>query len=109
MDDTNQGMQTFEALCIEYRIAVKDIAAKVKKMRHSSAFDGEQQHFDQHSEAKANIMLTYRHLEDAAMRLGKVIQAWDGGVSCYDQNPKRSGEGKPSVFEEREEHPKPQN
>lgn len=32
-----------------------------------------------------NIMLAYRHLEDASMRLGKVIQALDGGVSVYDK------------------------
>lgn len=31
----------------------------------------------------ANLMLSYRHLEDARMRLGKVIQAYDGGVSVY--------------------------
>ena len=36
-------------------------------------------------EAEENIMLAYRHLEDAKMRLGKVIQAEDGGVSCYDK------------------------
>lgn len=30
-------------------------------------------------EAIANIMLAYRHLEDASMRLGKVIQALYGG------------------------------
>ena len=36
-------------------------------------------------EATANIMLAYRHLEDASMRLGKVIQALDGGVSVYDK------------------------
>lgn len=36
-------------------------------------------------EAIANIMLAYRHLEDARMRLGKVIQAVDGGVSIYDK------------------------
>jgi hypothetical protein len=35
-------------------------------------------------EVIANLMLSYRHLEDAAMRLGKAIQATDGGVSCYD-------------------------
>lgn len=33
----------------------------------------------------ANIMLAYRHLEDARMRLGKVIQAYEGGVSIYDK------------------------
>ncbi len=33
----------------------------------------------------ANVMLSYRHLEDAGMRLGKVIQAYDGRVSVYDK------------------------
>ena len=36
-------------------------------------------------EALANVMLAYRHLEDARMRLGKVLQAMDGGVSVYDK------------------------
>lgn len=36
-------------------------------------------------EVKANIMLAYRHIEDARMRLGKVIQAEDGGKSIYNQ------------------------
>lgn len=35
-------------------------------------------------EAKANIMLAYRHMEDARMRIGKVIQAMSGGKSIYD-------------------------
>lgn len=36
-------------------------------------------------EVKANIMLSYRHLEDARMRLGKVLQALEGGKSIYDK------------------------
>jgi hypothetical protein len=36
-------------------------------------------------EACANATLAYRHLEDASMRLGKTIQAIDGGVSVYDR------------------------
>jgi hypothetical protein len=36
-------------------------------------------------EMLANAALAYRHLEDARMRLGKVIQAYDGGVSVYDK------------------------
>lgn len=32
-------------------------------------------------EMLANITIAYRHLEDAAMRFGKVIQAADGGES----------------------------
>jgi len=34
-------------------------------------------------ESKANIMLALRHLEDCRMRLGKAIQAYDGGTSVY--------------------------
>lgn len=37
------------------------------------------------NEINANIELTYRHLEDASMRLGKAIQAIDGGISVYDK------------------------
>lgn len=36
-------------------------------------------------EVIANLILSYRHLEDASMRLGKAIQAHDGGVSVYDK------------------------
>jgi hypothetical protein len=32
---------------------------------------------------KANLLLSYRHLEDARMRLGKAVQAYDGGLSVY--------------------------
>lgn len=34
-------------------------------------------------ESVANAMLSYRHLEDASMRLGKVLQALSGGESIY--------------------------
>lgn len=37
-------------------------------------------------EGIANATLAYRHLEDASMRLGKVLQAIDGGVSVYDRD-----------------------
>jgi len=33
----------------------------------------------------ANLTLAYRHLEDARMRLGKVIQSHEGGKSIYDK------------------------
>ena len=38
------------------------------------------------NEVNANIDLVYRHLEDASMRLGKAIQAIDGGISVYDKS-----------------------
>lgn len=36
----------------------------------------------------ANLMLSYRHLEDAKMRLGKAIQAYEGGISIFDKKAK---------------------
>ena len=36
-------------------------------------------------ELAANIALAFRHCEDARMRLGKAIQALDGGVSIFDK------------------------
>jgi hypothetical protein len=37
------------------------------------------------NEQKAQAMLAVRHIEDARMRLGKVIQYNGDGVSCYDK------------------------
>ena len=59
----------------ELRVQIKASAEAVRAIR-----DGVTNH-----EAIANVMLAYRHLEDASMRLGKVIQALDGGVSVYDK------------------------
>jgi hypothetical protein len=59
----------------ELRANLKTIAAAVLHMKDGMV----------ESEAIANTMLAYRHLEDASMRLGKVIQALDGGVSVYDK------------------------
>ena len=39
---------------------------------------------EDHDEMHANLTLAYRHLEDAAMRIGKAIQAFDGGKSVYE-------------------------
>ena len=36
-------------------------------------------------ELQANVMLAVRHCEDARMRLGKAIQACEGGVSIFDK------------------------
>ena len=62
----------------EARVQIKAIAETVLTLR--SALAGVSQ-----GEAVANVMLAYRHLEDASMRLGKCIQALDGGTSVYDK------------------------
>lgn len=35
---------------------------------------------------KANLTLAFRHLEDAMMRLGKAMQAYQGGISILDKH-----------------------
>jgi hypothetical protein len=66
-------MELTVAACEELRREIKAVA---DKMRPFDSANGE---------AAANWMLAYRHLEDAGMRLGKCIQAIDGGVSVYDK------------------------
>jgi hypothetical protein len=57
------------------RVRIKDAAEAVLLLKVGTA----------NAEALANIVLAYRHLEDGSMRLGKVLQALDGGVSVYDK------------------------
>ena len=77
-------MTTFAGVVSEIRGAIKAVAKNTLSLKeHSLARpddDGENK-----GEVIANLMLCYRHLEDASMRLGKVLQAYDGGVSVYDK------------------------
>lgn len=67
------------------RVACKNVEEPVRLLMEDDAFKGEQAFPNQHEEMKANIMLAVRHLEDARMRLGKVIQYSGDGVSIYDK------------------------
>lgn len=75
----------FKDECNYLRRAAKEIGVEVREMidhdclrfKHGPEVDVD--------EAKANLMLAFRHLEDARMRLGKAIQATEGGVSIYDR------------------------
>jgi hypothetical protein len=64
------------AECHELRGQIKTVADIVNDLRRKGSSD---------PEAIANVTLAFRHLEDASMRLGKAIQALDGGTSVYDQ------------------------
>lgn len=54
---------------------------KHSNFKEKEAFDG------QYEEIKANIMLAFRHIEDARMRLGKVIQQIIEGTYFTDFPP----------------------
>lgn len=66
------------------RAKVLEVGESVKAQHKHGALVGLKDS-DTTGEMHANITLAYRHLEDARMRLGKVIQAHDGGVSCFDK------------------------
>lgn len=89
MHESQQGTEgttasTFTGVCNSIRADIKRSAASAKvladHLKKGEAAPGEDQ-----GEMIANLMLCYRHLEDASMRLGKAIQAHDGGISVYDR------------------------
>jgi hypothetical protein len=65
------------------RAAIKLVADEVNRLRSKSSALARTDGID--GDVPANIALAYRHLEDASMRLGKALQALDGGVSVYDR------------------------
>ena len=77
--------EELEKLCENYRNSIRDAGSAVKALMNHGDFKSEQAFEGQHGEMKANIMLTFRHLEDARMRLGKVMQQIQGGVSIFDR------------------------
>ena len=76
--------------CDSMRQQIKEVGSQVLALKKHIDPDPEQSYVGQHGEMIANIMLAYRHLEDARMRLGKVLQAQDGGVSVYDKSTQQS-------------------
>lgn len=76
-------MSQLKEPCDKIRINIRDLGTCVKDLMKHEGMQGREASVDV-GEMKANIMLAYRHLEDARMRLGKVIQAEDGGRSVYN-------------------------
>ena len=78
-------MNRLEEKCTELRTEILKLGGKVLGLKSHDCYLNEQEFSDQHSEMRANTMLAYRHLEDARMRLGKVMQQIQGGTSIYDK------------------------
>ena len=68
----------------DIRLQIKNTAEYLKGVKEQKV-NSERNKTEDFGEVMANLTLTYRHLEDASMRLGKTIQAFDGGVSVYDK------------------------
>ena len=74
-----------KAKCNSYRNSLKNYEDAVRDLKQEKFFGFLGEFKGQHEEVKAQIMLAVRHLEDARMRLGKVIQYSEDGVSVFDK------------------------
>jgi len=74
-----------EQKCEYLRKQAKEMEKTARSLMEDARFKQEQSYPNQHSEMKAHIMLAVRHLEDARMRFGKVIQYAGDGISCFDK------------------------
>lgn len=81
---SNQDQKDFETKLTQYRNAIQNIDKEILELKKHDIFKKLPKEADQ-GEMLANIMLTYRHLEDAIMRIGKIFQALDGGKSVYNR------------------------
>jgi len=84
MPECEQEM-TFNERCDLMRKQIGIDAQIIKYLKEARVFDGEEAYSGQHDEMKDNITLAYRHLEDARMRVGKILQAAGDGVSILDK------------------------
>ena len=76
---------TFDEKLDNARVQLKEIGANVLELEKE--YDREEPSEGQNvREVFANLKLSYRHIEDASMRIGKVKQALNDGESIYDKN-----------------------
>ena len=75
------------------RASIEGTKGELVNVLQNGFFRNESPHLDganipisQHANMEANITLAFRHLEDARMRIGKVLQAYQGGISIFDRN-----------------------
>lgn len=84
---------TLEEMCQQQRKEIENIKASICDIRDNHQFDCEETKLleganippTKKANMKANLTLVFRHLEDARMRLGKVMQAYQGGISILDK------------------------
>lgn len=83
--ENNEAHTDFLGAMNQTRSDIKVIATYINEIKKVT-LNRESNGVEDIGEMVANLTLAYRHLEDASMRIGKVIQAHDGGVSVYDKN-----------------------
>ena len=83
---------TIEEMAAKVRMDILETARTVELIMNHKSFRDEDQVLtspnipsSRKANMKANITLAFRHLEDARMRLGKVMQAYQGGTSILEK------------------------
>lgn len=78
---------TIKEICDEARNELKTIERRLRNaLEHPTLHYEEQAYPGQHSEIGAQLTLAVRHVEDARMRCGKVLQFSGDGVSIHDKS-----------------------
>ncbi|KKN28902.1 hypothetical protein LCGC14_0849550 [marine sediment metagenome] len=82
------GNPDFKEDCFALRVLMQTTEGQLMRVLHdhpafNSTGPDKQTVEPQRGEMKACLMIAYRHLQDARMRVGKAIEAYDGGTSCY--------------------------
>lgn len=76
---------TLRAQVEEMRSYLKSNEVAVRRLKELDAFKMPDRFHGQHGEMIAQSMLAVRAIEEARMRLGKVLQYAGDGVSIYDK------------------------
>lgn len=71
--------------CNQARETLRRVEVEVRGLKEFSAMSAPDAYKGQHSEMIAQSMLAVRAIEEARMRLGKVLQYAGDGVSIYDK------------------------
>lgn len=77
--------ETLKEKCDRLRARLKQVEAEARAIKEHHDFTQADAYPGQHGEMIAQSMLAVRHIEDARMRLGKVLQYAGDGVSVYDK------------------------
>jgi len=81
--DPNLFALTFDGACSEMRGRLRQIEVDIRALKDHPAMIEKANPKQDVMEMADNITLSYQHVESATMRLGKAIQAFDGGDSVY--------------------------
>lgn len=80
-----ESEKLLQTLCGQYRESLKRLEVEVRQLKEQPAMKYPDVYAGQHGEMIAQSMLAVRAIEDARMRIGKVLQYAGDGVSIYDK------------------------